>query len=106
MFCYLIDLLVEAWRFEIKTTPTNFLRRLIKFEKAMDKEKQIEFEMIFGKIKVKGIGQDFEREEKLEEKRDLRTNKYTQPAEKKTSKDTGPKKARAPRNEIELEFFN
>jgi len=33
--------------------------------------------MIFGKIKVKGIGQDFEREEKLEEKRDLRTNKYT-----------------------------
>jgi hypothetical protein len=61
--------------------------------------------MIFGKIKVKGIGQDFEREEKLEEKRDLRTNKYTQPAEKKTSKD-GPKKARAPRNEIELEFFN
>jgi len=105
MFCYLIDLLVEAWRFEIKTTPTNFLRRLIKFEKAMDKERQTEFEMIFGKIKVKGIGQDFEREEKLEEKRDLRTNKYTQPAEKKTSKE-GPKKARAPRNEIELEFFN
>lgn len=43
----------------------------------MDAGRQAEFEAIFGKIKVKGIGLDFEREEKLEEKRDLRTNKYT-----------------------------
>jgi hypothetical protein len=103
MFCYLVDLLVEAWRFEIKTTPTNFLRRLIKFEKGMDSDRQGHFEVIFGKIKMHGIALDFEREEKLEEKRDLRTNKYTQPTEKK--KDNGPKKIRAPRNEIELEFF-
>ena len=103
MFCYLVDLLVEAWRFEIKTTPTNFLRRLIKFEKGMDSDRQGHFEAIFGKIKMHGIALDFEREEKLEEKRDLRTNKYTQPTEKK--KDNGPKKIRAPRNEIELEFF-
>jgi len=33
MFCYLIDLLVEAWRFEIGTNPTDYLRKLIKYDK-------------------------------------------------------------------------
>jgi len=33
MFCYLIDLLVEAWRFEIGTNPTDYLRKIIKYDK-------------------------------------------------------------------------
>jgi len=67
---------IEAWRFEIKTSPTNFLRRLIHLDKAMDEDRLIKFEHIYQKIKRQNIGLDFDREEKLEEKRDLRTNKY------------------------------
>lgn len=48
---------------------------------------------------------DFEREEKLEEKRDLRTNKYGNVTDNKNKDISGPKKVRAPRNEIELEFY-
>lgn len=49
--CYLIDLLVEAWRFEINTTPTDYLRRIIKFGKNMDAEKEHQFETIYQQIK-------------------------------------------------------
>jgi hypothetical protein len=77
MFCYLIDLLVEAWRFEISTNPTDFLRKIIKYDKDLMKDDRIkQFNQIFQEIRRRYIGVDFEREEKLEEKRDLRTNKY------------------------------
>jgi hypothetical protein len=33
----MIDLFVGAWRFEIGTNPTDFLRRLIKYDKDMGK---------------------------------------------------------------------
>lgn len=77
MFCYLIDLLVEAWRFEISTNPTDFLRKVIKYDKDVtDGDRMRQFEAIFQGIRRRYMGVDFEREEKLEEKRDLRTNKY------------------------------
>jgi hypothetical protein len=77
MFCYLIDLLVEAWRFEISTNPTDFLRKIIKYDKDVTNgERMKQFEAIFQGIRRRYMGVDFEREEKLEEKRDLRTNKY------------------------------
>jgi Phospholipid-translocating P-type ATPase C-terminal len=92
-FCYLIDLLIEAWRFEIKTSPTNFLRKLIHLDKHMEEDRLIQFDHIYQKIKRQNIGIDFEREEKLEEKRDLKTNKYggAKVLQKKSSKDPNNK---------------
>jgi hypothetical protein len=48
MFSYLIDLLVEAWRFEISTNPTDFLRKIIKYDKDVTNgERMKQFEAIF-----------------------------------------------------------
>ena len=104
-FCYAIDLLVSSWRFEIGTNPTDFLRRLIHYERSInDAGKEELFDKICQKVRTKYISTDFEREEKLEEKRDLRTNKYGVTLEK-VKGGSSVKQIRAPRNEIELEFM-
>lgn len=63
------------------------------------------FGRVFERVRRKYIQNDFDREEKLEEKRDLRTNKYGVPIEKENRKPGQVQQRRAPRNEIELEFL-
>jgi hypothetical protein len=104
-FCFLIDLLVQAWRFEIRSSPTDFLRKIIKFDQDINEKGRTElFNRIFLKIRQRYIGVDFEREEKLEEKRDLKTNKYGN-IEIKNNNVKKEIVKRQPRNEIELEFI-
>ena len=75
--CYFVDLFMEAWKFEIRTNPTDFLRKIIHYNQNIEKHDRIEkFNEIYYKIKTHYIQVDFQREEKLEEKRDHRTNKY------------------------------
>ena len=78
MFCYLIDLMVQAWRFEINTNAGDYLRRLIAYSRNIkdNDERLQQFDMIYNEVKKRNIQLDFDREEKLEEKRDLKTNKY------------------------------
>jgi hypothetical protein len=105
MFCLIIDYFVAAWRFEIDNGPQDYLRKLISFGKSIDEDasKQEYFEQLFGEVRKKFIQVDFEREELLEEKRDLRTNKYKVDVVKKGGGTTVKK--RVARNEIELEFM-
>lgn len=104
MLCLLVDFLVMGWRFEINEGPQDYLRKLINFDKSIeeDSNKQDYFNTLYDTVKKKYIQVDFEREERLEEKRDLRTNKYKVDVEVK--KASGAKKREA-RNEIELEFM-
>lgn len=51
MFCYIIDLFIAAWQFEINTNPTDLLRKIISYDmKLEDKEKQLQ--SIFAKLKT------------------------------------------------------
>jgi hypothetical protein len=52
-FCFLIDLLVQAWRFEISTNPTDYLRKLIAYEK--DDVNDEYFEGLYERIRKKYI---------------------------------------------------
>jgi len=44
MFCYLLDLFVAAWRFEIGTNATDYLRKLVSYNKEIDETKLHQFE--------------------------------------------------------------
>ena len=66
-----------AWRFEVNTNPTDYLRKLISMGRNIDEaDREKLFNIIFDRIRRDGIKLDMEREEILEEKRDLRTNFY------------------------------
>ena len=108
MGCYIVDLYIEAWRFEIKTNPTSYLRKIISYRKKIDSDPKImeEFENIYKLVKIEGIEEDFKREEYLEEKRDQRMNKYGARSDGKgLAYKTDVIVKREPRNEIELEFL-
>ncbi len=105
MFCYLLDLFVAAWRFEISTNATDYLRKLVSYNKEIDETKLQQFEQIYSLVRKRNLQLDFEREEKLEEKRDLKTNKYGTVEVVPKNRAPAVKQKRKPRNEIELEFF-
>jgi len=48
-FCYLFDLIIQAWRFEINTNPSDYLRKLIAYSYNIDEDvkKQELFDIIF-----------------------------------------------------------
>lgn len=108
MGCYIVDLFLEAWRFEIKTNPTSYLRKIISYRRKLenDPRRLEEFEEIYQLVKIEGIEEDFKREEYLEEKRDQRMNKYGAKGDNKgKAYKTDVIVKREARNEIELEFF-
>jgi Phospholipid-translocating P-type ATPase C-terminal len=107
MLCYLLDLFVQGWRFEISGGPGEYLRKLTKFGKNIDSDKGRvgEFEGLVKVVTKKYIEVDFEREERLEEKRDLRTNKYKVDVDVKKNLGKQIVQKREARNEIELEFM-
>ena len=100
--CYAVDLFMEAWQFEIMTSPADFLRKAVSYGEDIEK-KEHRFNQIYAQIKKKYIEEDLQREEKIEVKRDLKMNKYGVKAKDKKKADNALVK-RAPRNEIELEF--
>ncbi|CDW77273.1 phospholipid-translocating p-type flippase family [Stylonychia lemnae] len=100
-FCYLTDLFIEAWKFEITTNPTDFLRKIISNGKDIDKHLD-EFNRIYLGIKTQYVDKDIEREGKIEERRDLRVNKYGPNKFKDFKKKEVKKQIK---NEIELEFI-
>lgn len=102
VFCYIIDLFITSWQFEITTGPGDFLRKLIAGKKKIAKHSD-EFQNIYGVIKTRYVAVDIEREVKVEEKRDLKVNKYGPNKFKDTKKNVVKKKG--PKNEIELEFL-
>lgn len=106
MFCFLLDLMIMGWRFEINSGPQDYLRKLISFNKSIEDEpaRMTYFNTLFDIIRKKYINVDFEREERLEEKRDLRTNKYNIESDDKKGKPVGVPKQREARNMIEIEF--
>lgn len=102
MFCYVIDLFIEGWKFEFRTNPTDFLRKVIHRGKDIQKYLQ-EFTRLYIGIKAKYVDVDIEREVKIEEKRDLRVNKYGPNKFKDIKKKEHKKQIK---NEIELEFLD
>ncbi len=101
-FCYIIDMFITSFQFEITAGPGDFLRKLIANGKSINTHAE-EFQNIYGKIKTRYVDVDIEREVKVEEKRDLKVNKYGPNKFKDTKKKTEKKKG--PKNEIELEFL-
>jgi len=100
-FCYILDLFFEAWKFEINTNPTDYLRKVISSGRDIDKKIE-KFENIYLGIKSKYIDKDIEREVKIEERRDLRVNKYGPNKFKDIKK---KEQKRQIKSEIELEFL-
>ena len=101
-FCYVIDIFIASFSFEIIKQPVDFLKKILSNKRKKIETFDEEFQKIYGKIKTRYVGEDIEREVKIEEKRDLKVNKYG-PNKFKDFKKKNEKKG--PKNEIELEFL-
>lgn len=41
-FCYIVDIFIESWKFEFRTNPTDFLRKVIKKKKDIEIAKYLD----------------------------------------------------------------
>jgi hypothetical protein len=68
-FAFMIDLFIAGYRFNIITSPSDFLRYIV--SNKLDIHQNLEkFNEIYGKIKTYYVGEDMKKERELEEKRD------------------------------------
>jgi hypothetical protein len=67
--CYLFDMFITCWYFEIKTNPVDYLRKVINRKKPLE-ENDKEFERIYKDIRKEGLILDLKREHKCERRRE------------------------------------
>lgn len=66
LLAYLLDIIIVSWQFELKTTPADFLRKIVN-KKLKIELHEAELLRIFTEVRVKNIEEDIQREKQLEE---------------------------------------
>jgi len=60
--CFAWDMMVQAFKFNIITSPTDYLRELVKLPKGNMQQKEFEFNKIYEAIRKKNVEQEQQRE--------------------------------------------
>lgn len=71
ILAYVLDVIVVAWKFEVRTSPADFLRSIINKRKDITKHEN-KLKKIFEKVKIWQIEEDLKREKWLEQRRQKR----------------------------------
>ena len=68
MLCFSIDLFIEGFRFNFRTSPADLLRKLVSEKGDIDSHLK-EFELIYKNVKQEGLEEDLKREQVLDRRR-------------------------------------
>ncbi len=87
--CYLVDMFIESYYFEIKTSPVDYLRRVIN-RKLPFEENDKEFERIYMGVRREGLAIDLKREQQCERRREKKLLKMRAKGETTKGKEEQP----------------